>query len=363
MAVVYGKSGLVPPSYSMYRNPGVDMESEEFANKQIEDLIDYELNDIQNTIPMPKYGYPRNELEDIKYRDKYIAPRRDVKDPTGSYAQVRDRLDNKNNADAYSAYKSTIGHGMNADDDNVKSRRFQELSAHADELKKRIIELKAEIAWQEKLRVHEMSNDPMWTVAKHKYIYDNDASNLENIMGRKQQDKQLKASQDLQQEQINASKQESKESKDAAARRGRDYLTWTFNNYKANPDDLQALDNLFAAKQKLEELAQDAGKQPEDYYNDTTLEEINMALDEGLKMKQEKVETAKKNAAAAKAIAAEDTAVDNMLANLNSQPMSNAQRARKVMELNKDPQYKDKFKFRDNKKEKKIEKERIKKGR
>jgi len=215
-------------------------------------------------------------------------------------------------------YTSAYAHGMNSNDDDASNARYQELAERESDLKEKILNLEAEIQWQEKLRDNEMSGDPMWEVAKHKFIYDNDASALENIMSRKAQAEQLKSSQEIQREQIKASKEEELASKDAAARSGRDYLTWTFKNYKANPDDLQALDNLFSAKKKLEELAQAAGKNPEDYYNDTTLEEIDMALEAGLVKKKENVETAKKNAAIIKAKKSEDDAVNNIIEEWNS---------------------------------------------
>ena len=265
-------------------------------------------------------------MDDSYYPEQYYATQAGISGLGDAYSDRAAHFAYGVAADAHS--------GMGATDEQFNAR-YQELAQHEAYLKDKILKLEAEIAWQEKLRDNEMSGDPMWEVAKHKFIYDNDASSLEGIMSRKAQAAQLKASQDIQKEQLKASKESELASKDAAARRGRDYLTWTFNNYKTNPDDLQALDNLFAAKQKLEELAQDAGKQPEDYYNDTTLEEINVVLNEGLKKKQEKVETAKKNAAAAKAKTAEDNELKNILADYNKSTHTRVDRRAKKDELEK----------------------------
>lgn len=86
-------------------------------------------------------------------------------------------------------YTSAYAHGMNSNDDDASNARYQELAQRETELKEKILKLEAEIAWQEKLRDNEMSGDPMWEVAKHKFIFDNDASNLENIMNRRNQEK------------------------------------------------------------------------------------------------------------------------------------------------------------------------------
>lgn len=83
-------------------------------------------------------------------------------------------------ADAHSGMGNT---------DEQSNARFQELAQRESELKDKILNLEAEIQWQEKLRDNEMSGDPMWEVAKHKFIYDNDTSALESIMNRKHNEK------------------------------------------------------------------------------------------------------------------------------------------------------------------------------
>jgi hypothetical protein len=88
------------------------------------------------------------------------------------------------------AYESVMYEDLkSSNDDSVTNQRYQELAQRESELKEKILKLEAEIAWQEKLRDNEMSGDPMWEVAKHKFIYDNDQTALENIMNRRNQEK------------------------------------------------------------------------------------------------------------------------------------------------------------------------------
>jgi len=227
---------------------------------------------------------------------------------------------------------------VNSNSDPVKQERIQQLYTRLDEVNARIQELKVEISYQEKLKALEMSGDPLWEMAKDKYIHTGDMSDLSSILQRVTNVSEAEAQRDfnanenklnrdanykLAKEAKDQTKAEQKEANARSARFSRNVLSEllkTYNAVKGDPSkQIEAGNDLIKQLQDVKEKAEIAGLTMEDLYSEMPeeLEAVNLAINEARLAVQSGIEEGKQRAADAKIAQAERNAVSNAVAEFN----------------------------------------------
>lgn len=166
-------------------------------------------------------------------------------------------------AEESSAYE----HLKASNDDATSNARYQELIQKREELKRKIAQLSADIAYQEKLRAIEMKNDPMWDIAKQQYIMKGDSSGLESIMSRMEAEKDRKNTENV----AKMNKAAEDKSKQDAAMESYERKKEVYNYLKSkvaklaadDPSRPEAVDNLKGAEIALKYAARRAGMEDE----------------------------------------------------------------------------------------------------
>lgn len=152
---------------------------------------------------------------------------------------------------------------VNSNSDAVKQERIQKLYARLDEVNASIQELKVEISYQEKLKALELSSDPMWEMAKDKYIHTGDMSDLQNILTRVSNDKfrkdQLKQQQDMLKTQKEHDEAKTKEAFKQAYQTAEDGLEYAIQEARNNLNDQSVRDRVMLAYKSFKNAAFDYG--------------------------------------------------------------------------------------------------------
>lgn len=254
----------------------------------------------------------------------------------------------------------------NSNSDEVKQERIQQLYTRLDEVNARIQELKVEIAYQEKLKALELSGDPLWEMAKDKYIHTGDMSDLSNILQRTttvseaEKQRQFNANENklnrdanykLAKEAKDQTKAEQQEANARSARFSRNVLSEllkTYNAVKGDPSkQIEAGNDLIKQLQDVKEKAEIAGLTMEDLYSEMPeeLEAINLAIDEARMTAQTNIAQGKANAAAAKASQQLRNTVANEVNAFNETGHDSKTATAKKKELENDSRFKGKFTF------------------
>ena len=288
MAIKAGqKSGLMTSSYNPVRNIGVDSEAQEFADKQLRDLKNYE-----DKLSWPGH-YPyemnssgpdstidwKNGLNEKYKRNLVSRPNESIgvnNAQMGFSMPYRGTFLN-NMPYTKDEYMAEFRHGMSSNDDDATNRRYQELAMRKDELEQTIMDLEAEIAYQKQLRKYSMANDPEWNVAKHDWIYRGDRSGIDQIRSRMEADKQRawQASENKKQrmssEKLAATAKASADEDQKKANREvlnskRKYLTMLFSEkFKENSSDSRMA--IFEAAMSYADAAAKAGESPDKVFD------------------------------------------------------------------------------------------------
>ena len=256
-----------------------------------------------------------------------------------------DPVSNESGHNAFSNLMGTRGEG-----DPRSDARYQELLKRRDDIVAEIHRLTSEIAWQEKLKARNLTQDPLWEEAKYKWIYKGDDSGMKNIRDievKRRSDeeqrywqaqenrKQREATENIAKMNRDETKAEKARAAEASARNAREYLDWIYKNYKTNPDNLEVIESLHSAMRKFEENAADAGKTAKDYMDAARIDEINAAIEAGLAQKAKNIKAGK----IASGIEAEiKKAVETF--NASSNRIATTQRKAKLNEFKNNPKYK-----------------------
>ena len=239
--------------------------------------------------------------------------------------------------DAYSDRAASFARNVAADahsgmgnTDEQQNQRIQELYERRDKLEAEIRKLEAEIAWQEKLRDNEMSGDPLWEVAKQKYVQQGDSSTLESIMSRRttvaENEKSRKSQEDI--AKLNAKKEsaDKQEANERSARFARNNLNDALIYYETVKGDSEkrilAANDLLARKNQFMEAAEISGKEASEYIKDDPefLERVDAAINEGRYTQTEEIGKQQSAAKAYAARAAKNSAIEAEVDEQNRKP-------------------------------------------
>lgn len=233
------------------------------------------------------------------------------------------------------AFENSMHEDLKAsNDDSVTNQRYADLQLRRDELKQQIMDLKADIAYQEKLRGLEMSKDPMWDAAKYKFIYDNDSSALENIMNRQQTMKVAKMNKEKEQT-------EKKEASMRSAKFARDMLDETLKDYEdaqADPNKrIEIGKDLLDKYMQYKEKADAAGLNEAELYKDNPgkLQMINLAIQEARLTQKDEIAKSQERVKKQKTKQQMDNEVKNAVDSFNIGSHSSSERKAKKQDLAK----------------------------
>ena len=274
--------------------------------------------------------------------------------PYDGYAQYASTQEKTSGlGDAYGDREAHFKYGVAADahsgmgaKDEQSNQRYQELLEKREDLKQRIQELEANIAYQEKLRAIEMKNDPMWDIAKQEYIMKGDSTRLEGIMGRIEAEKNRKANEAVAKEAKSQEAAKQTEANIRSAKFARDILNEALKDYEAVQADpnkrMEAGRELMKQYMNYKEKAEAAGLNENELYKEipTELERVKMAISESRETQTQQIAKAQSNAKAAKEKKAEDNTVSDEIDKFNAYSHgSKALKAKKDELIKKYPNY------------------------
>jgi hypothetical protein len=200
------------------------------------------------------------------------------------------------------------------------NEKLSALTEEKESLQEELLEVNAEIEYQEKLKALELSGDPMWELAKENYVRTGDMTALQNIMNRHSTEKMQQLTAQATADARKETKEEQRVADVRSARTNRDILTEllkTYNSVKGDPTkQIEAGNELVRQLQKTKEAADKAGMTVQDLYSEMPeeLEAINVAITEARGTAKTRIEKDQeknaKNKAHAKLLAAVKNEVD-----------------------------------------------------
>ena len=246
------------------------------------------------------------------------------------------------------------------------NEKLAALAQEKESLEKELTEIKAEISYQEKLKSLELSSDPMWEMAKDKYVHTGEMSDLSNILQRTttaseaEKQRQFNAAENqrnrdanykLAKEAKEQTKAEQQKANARSARFSRNVLSELLKTYNAVKGDtnkqIEAGNELIKQLQDVKEKAETAGLTMEDLYSEMPeeLEAVNLAIDEARMAAQTNIARNKANVAAAKAAQQLRNTVANEVNAFNETGHDAKTTRAKKEELENDSRFKGKFTF------------------
>ena len=175
-----------------YNDPGLVLRSAAYSNKARRDrnmeaakgTARKALEDVRNALSPEQHeremrGVPAGHRAGLMnlYRPQYQADMNESFNAPDMVLNDRAAMESANTPEAEYAYNEAYAEGAN--------ERLNALNIKRDRIRKKLDELKA-------VRHLELTNDPMWAVAKLQYLNENDSTGLNNIMSRIQADIQRK---------------------------------------------------------------------------------------------------------------------------------------------------------------------------
>ena len=143
------------------------------------------------------------------------------------------------------------------------NEKLAALAQEKESLEKELTEIEAEIEYQMKLRDLEVSDDPMWEMAKDKYVHTGDMSDLQNIITRVSNDKfrkdQLKQQQDMLKTQKQHDEAKTKEAFKQAYQTAEDGLEYAIQEARNNLNNQEVRDRVMLAYKSFKNAAFDYG--------------------------------------------------------------------------------------------------------
>ena len=246
------------------------------------------------------------------------------------------------------------------------NEKLAALTQEKESLEKELTEVEAEIEYQIKLRDLEVSGDPLWEMAKDKYIHTGEMSDLSNILQRKttaseaEKQRQFTAAENklnrdanykLAKEAKEQTKAEQKEANVRSARFSRNVLSELLKTYNAVKGDtnkqIEAGNELIKQLQDVKEKAEIAGLNMEDLYSEMPeeLEAVNLAIDEARVAAQTSIARDKAKVAAAAAAQRLRNMVANEVNAFNETGHDALTARDKKKELENNSRFKGKFTF------------------
>ena len=143
------------------------------------------------------------------------------------------------------------------------NEKLAALTQEKESLEKELTEVEAEIEYQMKLRDLEVSGDPLWEMAKEKYIQTGDMSSLEGIMTRqntkKTEEERIKYQHDMLEAQKKHDEAKTKEAFKQAYQTAEDGLEYTIQEARNNLNNQEVRDRVMLAYKNFKNAAFDYG--------------------------------------------------------------------------------------------------------
>lgn len=270
-------------------DPGLILRSAAYSNKARRDrnmetamgTARKALEDLRNTLSPEQHeremrGVPAGHRAGLMnlYRPQYQAYMNEAFNAPDMVLNDRAAMASANTPEAEYAYNEAYAEGA--------KERLNALNIKRERIQKKLEELKA-------VRHLELTNDPMWAVAKLQYLNENDSTGLNNIMTRIQADIQRRfqeaendKTRQVTKDQINAAKEKDKADKEEAIRKNLEskiddmrYELTLYKRSKKNTDDQR---NLRATYKALENAAKDANKDIKSLMDSDELTEIEAVV-------------------------------------------------------------------------------------
>lgn len=128
---------------------------------------------------VPRFPSNYKEINDLNGPGISYSDRSNAEDIFTSNRLPTNNTDPVSNESGHNAFSNLMG--TRGEGDPRSDARYQDLLKRRDDIVAEIHRLTSEIAWQEKLKARNLTQDPLWEEAKYKWIYKGDDSGMKNI--------------------------------------------------------------------------------------------------------------------------------------------------------------------------------------
>jgi len=128
---------------------------------------------------VPKFPSSYKEINDLNGPGISYSDRSNAENMFTSNRLPTNNTDPVSNESGHNAFSNLMG--TRGEGDPRSDARYQDLLKRRDDIVAEIHRLTSEIAWQEKLKARNLTQDPLWEEAKYKWIYKGDDSGMKNI--------------------------------------------------------------------------------------------------------------------------------------------------------------------------------------
>jgi len=128
---------------------------------------------------VPRFPSNYKEINDLNGPVISYSDRSNAEDMFTSNRLPTNNTDPVSAESGHNAFSNLMG--TRGEGDPRSDARYQDLLKRRDDIVAEIHRLTSEIAWQEKLKARNLTQDPLWEEAKYKWIYKGDDSGMKNI--------------------------------------------------------------------------------------------------------------------------------------------------------------------------------------